>query len=719
MTEDIHPSDYLLRAFERGSLDALEQKEIDSHLGRCEQCSGRLKVLREDPALTPLQPASALTEATPGSVDVPTPAVAAEGRVAPGHAFPELAHHPRYRVLEPLGTGGMGTVFRAEHRLMQRVIALKVIRRDLTGSPTAVERFRQEVRSAARLGHPNIVTAYDADQAGDLHFLVMEHVEGIDLGKLVKQHGPLPVDKACDYVRQAALGLQHAFEKGLVHRDLKPANLLLTPGGQVKILDFGLSRLVQESVPADGVTPSGAVVGTPDYIAPEQAASPHQADIRADIYSLGCTLYALLAGRPPFPAGTALQKLIAHREQRPPPLTDFRKDLPADLLPVLERLLAKDPGQRFQTPGEVDAALAPFARPDAAAGSRPASRPARAFPWLAAAAVALLLAITAGLGAWLYLGRGSGPEEPTGPPAEPPAGRELGRLDLKAGALTSVAFSRDCRQALAAGTDFTLRLWDLDARKELGRLKGHTADVRGISFAPDVPRAISGGIDKWVMLWDLRKMCYLRIIGWHKSWVRDACYCPDGKHVVTCGNDGLVIHGDPETGDKQELVGHVQVVRCAAVSPTGKLAASGSWDTTVRIWDLVAGRLLHTYEGHHAVVNCVAFSGDEKHLLTGSEDESVRLWDTGGKGEIRRFRGHTSSVICVALSPDGRLALAGARDGSIRLWAVDTGMELCCLEGHNGPVVAAAFLPDGRRAYSASHDGTIRLWQLPASESQK
>src|SRR5262249_36457940 len=156
------------------------------------------------------------------------------------------------------------------------------------------------------------------EEAGGTHFLVMEHVEGTDLSRLVRERGPLAVDRACDYVRQAALGLQHAFEQGMVHRDVKPHNLMLTPEGRVKILDFGLARLASEAFSEEAVPPTGMVLGTVDYVAPEQADNAHHADIRSDIYSLGCTLYYLLAGKPPFPVGTPLQKVRAHAKKTPP-----------------------------------------------------------------------------------------------------------------------------------------------------------------------------------------------------------------------------------------------------------------------------------------------------------------------------------------------------------------------------------------------------------------
>ena len=225
---------------------------------------------------------------------------------------------------------------------MRRRVAVKIIRRDYTANPDALERFRREVEIAARLTHPNIVTTYDAEDASDTLFLVMEYVEGTDLGRLVQEHAPLAVDRACDYVRQAALGLQYAFEQGMVHRDLKPHNLMLTPDGRVKILDFGLAFLASEAASAAGLTGTGIVLGTVDYIAPEQADNAHGADIRSDIYSLGCTLYHLLAGRPPFPTGTPLQKLAAHVNKKPQPLTELRDDLPEGLMSVLERMLKSE-----------------------------------------------------------------------------------------------------------------------------------------------------------------------------------------------------------------------------------------------------------------------------------------------------------------------------------------------------------------------------------------
>jgi formylglycine-generating enzyme required for sulfatase activity len=268
-----------------------------------------------------------------------------------------------YVLLELLGQGGMGQVFKARHRLMKRVVALKVIRKELVGDADAVARFHREVEAVAQLSHPNVVTAYDAGQAGDVHFFAMEYVEGTDLARLVADRGPLPVAVACDYVRQAALGLQHAFERGLVHRDVKPQNLLLAAAGSaVKVLDLGLARLQYDLADDKGRarTQLGWVMGTPDYMSPEQTIDSHRVDIRGDLYSLGCTLYFLLTGRAPFTEGSLADKMQLHRSAEPPAVEGLRPEVPLALAAVVRRLMAKRPAERFQRPAEVAAALEPF-----------------------------------------------------------------------------------------------------------------------------------------------------------------------------------------------------------------------------------------------------------------------------------------------------------------------------------------------------------------------
>jgi formylglycine-generating enzyme required for sulfatase activity/tRNA A-37 threonylcarbamoyl transferase component Bud32 len=275
-----------------------------------------------------------------------------------------------YVLLERLGEGGMGKVFKARHAKLGRIVALKVIRKDCLGTPRSIRRFHREIQAVARLSHPNIVHALDADQDGETHFLVMEYVEGIDLARLVRQCGPLPVPLACECIRQAALGLQHIHEHGLVHRDLKPHNLLLCGPASaerqpsevlVKLLDLGLARLnqtEQHDGVSSGLTRQGFVVGTTDYVAPEQAMNSSDADIRADLYSLGCTFYHLLTGRVPFPGGEPLAKLVRHQSEKAEPIERLRPDVPPGVAALIRRLMAKRREKRFQTPAELALALA-------------------------------------------------------------------------------------------------------------------------------------------------------------------------------------------------------------------------------------------------------------------------------------------------------------------------------------------------------------------------
>jgi len=295
----------------------------------------------------------------------------------------------QYRILEQLGAGGMGHVYKAVHVAMDRIVALKVIAPHLLRDPRARARFQQEVRTAAKLHHPNIVMAHDAAEANGLSFLVMEHVEGTTLSTLVGEHGLPPAPLACEIVRQAAMGLQHAQDKGMVHRDIKPGNLMVaaqqTPGGGaivqsqrggprlpgwpaaplVKILDFGVARLREfgpdgEQRKMQTLTQEGCVVGTPEFMSPEQACDSRNVDVRSDIYSLGCTLYYLLTGRPPFSGATALETMVQHLKQPLPPVDALRPGLAPGLAAVVHETLAKSADERFQTPAELAEALRPW-----------------------------------------------------------------------------------------------------------------------------------------------------------------------------------------------------------------------------------------------------------------------------------------------------------------------------------------------------------------------
>jgi len=263
-----------------------------------------------------------------------------------------------YVLLDKIGAGGMGQVFKARHRRMDRIVAVKLLPSKMTKDKAAIARFEREAKAAAKLRHPNIVAADDADQANGVHFLVMEFVEGSDLSALVKKNGPLPVERAVNYILQAAKGLEFAHKKGVVHRDIKPANLLLDTEGTVKILDMGLARIEQGDGPAQvELTGAGAVMGTVDYMAPEQAMQTKAADARADIYSLGCSLFYLLSGKAIYDGDTLTAILLAHQQQPIPRLKEVQANAPKQLETVFSKMVAKKVEDRYQAMSEVVAAL--------------------------------------------------------------------------------------------------------------------------------------------------------------------------------------------------------------------------------------------------------------------------------------------------------------------------------------------------------------------------
>jgi WD40 repeat protein/tRNA A-37 threonylcarbamoyl transferase component Bud32 len=747
-----HPSAQALALFSSGKLSEAKAVTVATHLETCSDCRGAVERVPPDSFLGKVRAAKPGGTVLPASTGRPSGASVAgsSGPAVPVPDLPpELVNHPKFRVVRELGRGGMGVIYLAEHRVMDKPVALKVISASVLDNPTAVARFLSEVRAAGKLDHPNIARAHDADRAGELHFLVMEYVEGISLAQVLEKRGPLPVAHACHYVRQAALGLQHAFEKGMVHRDIKPQNLMLTPKGVVKVLDFGLARVRDERKKvAPRLTRLESFMGTPTYVAPEQATDAREADTRSDIYSLGCTLYALLAGRPPFVGDSLTEIVMAHIEKEARPLHELRPDVPAGLTAVVAKMLAKAPAQRFQRPVEVAQALAPFIRkakspehrdpapaelaiaPDPFAFTtgvapvprrRPGSRATdhRRRRFVIAAAVPFLLAGL--LGAAVYrIATDQGElvittESDDVQVVITQGGKIVDVIDTKTDKQIRLALrSGEYELALKDGQEglrlspgnmtlkrgetklATIRRVPLNPVppaqvgeiRRFGTTPGH--NIRGLALSLDGKHLLTGSTDTFARYWDITTGKEIYQLPSKGGQVYGVAISPDGTKLLSCGGDRLIHVWDAATGQElKHLTGHTDEVLRVAISPDGRMVASAGYDCQLRLWNLDTGKL-------------IASPGK-------INSNPSRDWYAGG-GEGAAF------------SPDGKLIATWAQDHIVRLWDVKTLKEIRRLEGHKEWVVAAAFSRDGSRLLSGTwpSDGRgavdrpseLKLWEV-------
>jgi WD40 repeat protein len=673
---------------------------------------------------------------------MPGPETEADSRFVdqfpPETAPPSAAELPAiqgYELLGVLGRGGMGVVYKARQVGLNRVAALKMIHAGGHAGPEQVARFRTEAEASARLHHPHIVQVFEVGETRGQPFLSMEYVAGGGLDQSLRGIPQSPAHAAA-FVRQLAEAVDHAHQHGVVHRDLKPANILLAEDGTPKIADFGLAKQLDAD---SGQTRSGAIVGTPGYMAPEQASGGKAIVGRpADIYALGAILYEMLTGRPPFWGETVLETLEQVVARDPVPPRQLQPKVPVDLETICLKCLHKDQDRRYVSARALADDLQRFL-----SGSPVQARPVgslerlgrwcRRNPAVATLLVAVAGALVVGTAVSAFFAvqaeqraiqvgqardelQKAVDEKQKALDQLEPARREAYERAEKLG----LERQKEQLETIRAKEQANQEITQARNREQLVartatyayRLGLAQSDLRDFNFAridallADCPKNLRGW--EYHHLDDLRREKALVLRG-HANRTDCAAFSPDGKYVVSGGSEGEVFLWDAATGRQVDILimsvffpwAHRGGVRSVCFSPDGKRVASASEDKVVRVWDVARSECVFPLEGHKGSVAAVVYGPKGDWLATAGADGVVRLWDAATGKEKQRTRA-ADQIRSLAVSPDGRRLASGHWDGKVRVWDVETFQEVKQFEGHNGPVLSVAYHPEGDRIVSAN-----------------
>ena len=594
----------------------------------------------------------------------------------------------RYEVLEKIGSGGMGTVYKARDTHLDRCVALKVLPPGLQEHPETLERFRREAQALACLKHPSIATVYDANVESGFPYLVLEFIEGQNLERILEKRGPLPIGDVIRMGIELAEAVDHIHQHRVVHRDIKTSNIIVEPEGRAVLADFGIALVA--SLPRI----SHGALGTPEYMSPEQA-DGKALDGRTDLYSLGVVLYECLTGVVPFERdGEGLAELTdlmrAILTTPPPPLRRQRAEVPNWLGAVVERCLAKPPEQRYASGAEVAQVLHKGRAPRL-----------------------LLRANGAGTALPTRYGKATIYERPEAAEYDPqPHGGLVLFSHIKS--VAAVAFGPQSRRLATASGDRAVRIWEVATGRLMHTLLGHQGHISSITFSPDGLYLASGDReDGAIHLWDARSGQRRDTLEGQRLQVWSVAFSPDGTRLASGGSDGMVRLWDVKQKRLIHTVSaHGGYVLSVAFSFDGKHLVSGGSDGVVRLWEAAKGRLVNTLGEATKWMNSVAFSPDRQRLAAGSGDGAVRLWDIGAGRLLRTLRGHRGYVMAVAFSPDGRRLASAGRDRAVCVWEVDSGRLLHRMEDHNGEVMCVAYSPNGKYLATGSKDTTVRMRPL-------
>ncbi len=603
----------------------------------------------------------------------------------------------KYEILEELGRGGFGTVYKAEDQVLGRLVAIKVLHPALVVELNFIERFRQEARTAAMLDHSNLVPVYDFGETEGRYYIAMGYMPGGSLKDLLKREGKLEPERACEILTQVGEGLEYAHARGIVHRDLKPGNILFDENGKARVADMGFAKVMSEGT-SRSMSASGGLVGTPAYMAPEtwrnKPATP-----QTDIYSLGCILYEMLTGEVLFEGESPAEVMTMHVIDGP----QYSNELMQEMRAVLDKALQRDLRERYSNSKTM---LSDFQSLFTTTRKRPYANSAT---------------------------------------------KKVDPLILKGhtDAVLSVCWSPDGKRVASGSRDGTIILWYAETGERLRILNGQSQVVGCVTWSPDGKQLASSDSDGTITFWNGGKGEILRTLGEADNMMGSVTFSPDGRYLASKTRENNIIVWRADNGDRlynledkklgqlfkvtpngeilfsdyfdfqrfferlNNIDGFEYLLNIVLWSPDGKRLASKIVDRAITIWCVENRETLRTLEtSTTGLVTSLSWSPDGKRLASGSWDNDIIIWYAETGERLRTLEGHAELVSSVSWSNDGKKLASGSWDNKIILWNPDTGERLHTLQGHTNKVLSVAWSPDGKTLASGGGDGTVRLWGI-------